>query len=422
MTMVHGFLALIQAVYYLLQPPMDSENTLEPVNITHLLERYKPQLVVETSGKTPRIPKVSSFKKPALLHSDSEASDQESLTHYELLPPLSASPTQSSPLRTLKTPSPQQGSTTAGHRPSTSPSSQTNQMTSSTSTTLSLSSSSPESSSSESSSSTSTSTTPSLSSSSPAKSSSSESSSSTSTSSTSSSCTCRMDEQGDAPPVSRDNTPNSNLMDIDHLPLDNTEWSEDNFLGRDQLQEDKEDDDGVPVSRIYHPLLDGTPCDKYGNDLPKGMPPPPSDGDSVLPPQGDWTPYNDRKEFETADLLFTYQQMSAGNMNKLFNIWEASLVPFDAPPPFTNADDMYEIIDSTPYGDLRWQSFTIRYNLHNDPPSTKAPTAWKTAEYDGWFRDPCKLIRNMLANRGFDKEFDYVPYQEYDYKGQHRFH
>ncbi|KAN0103962.1 hypothetical protein V8E52_011458 [Russula decolorans] len=114
--------------------------------------------------------------------------------------------------------------------------------------------------------------------------------------------------------------------------------------------------------------------------------------------------------------------MSAGNMNKLFNIWEASLVPFDAPPPFTNADDMYEIIDSTPYGDLRWQSFTIRYNLHNDPPSTKAPAAWKTAEYDGWFRDPCKLIRNMLANRGFDKEFDYVPYQEYDYKGQHRFH
>jgi hypothetical protein len=66
-----------------------------------------------------------------------------------------------------------------------------------------------------------------------------------------------MDEQGDAPPVSRDNTPNSNLMDIDHLPLDNIEWSEDDFLGRDQLQEDKEDDDGVPVSRIYHPLLDG---------------------------------------------------------------------------------------------------------------------------------------------------------------------
>ena len=66
-----------------------------------------------------------------------------------------------------------------------------------------------------------------------------------------------MDEQGNSPPISRDNTPDINLMDIDRLPLDNTVWSEDDFFGRDQLQEDKEDNDGIPVSRIYHPLLDG---------------------------------------------------------------------------------------------------------------------------------------------------------------------
>ncbi len=114
--------------------------------------------------------------------------------------------------------------------------------------------------------------------------------------------------------------------------------------------------------------------------------------------------------------------MLAGNMNKLFNIWEASLVSFDAPPPFINANDMYETINSTPYNDLRWQSFTIHYNLHNDPSSADAPTAWKTAEYDGWFCDPGKLIHNMLANCAFDKEFDYIPYQEYDYNGQHWFH
>ncbi len=152
------------------------------------------------------------------------------------------------------------------------------------------------------------------------------------------------------------------------------------------------------------------------------MPPLPSDNDSALPPHGDWNPYNDWKEFETADLLFTYQQMSAGNINKLLNIWEASLVPFDAPPPFTNANDMYETIDSTPYGDLWWQSFTICYNLHKDCPSDQPPAAWKTAAYNGWFHDPRKLICNMLTNRGFDKEFDYVPYQEYDYNDQHQFH
>lgn len=114
--------------------------------------------------------------------------------------------------------------------------------------------------------------------------------------------------------------------------------------------------------------------------------------------------------------------MSANGMNKLFNIWEATLAPFDTPPPFTSSDDMYETIDSTPYGNLCWESFTVQYNLNKDPPSNKAPAAWKTAECDGWFRDPWKLIRNIIANRSFDNEFDYAAYQEYDYKGQHQFH
>jgi hypothetical protein len=66
-----------------------------------------------------------------------------------------------------------------------------------------------------------------------------------------------MDEQGASPPLtaSRGNTPNADLMDID-FPLDNTPGEED-ILGCDQLQEDIEDDDGVPVSRIYHQELDG---------------------------------------------------------------------------------------------------------------------------------------------------------------------
>jgi len=47
-------------------------------------------------------------------------------------------------------------------------------------------------------------------------------------------------------------------MDIDYDPSDNTTWSKGDFLGHDQLQEDKEDNDGVSISRIYHPLLNGT--------------------------------------------------------------------------------------------------------------------------------------------------------------------
>ena len=141
-------------------------------------------------------------------------------------------------------------------------------------------------------------------------------------------------------------------------------WSEDDFFSCDQLQEDTEDSDGIPVSRVYHLILDsklniylavhiGTSCDKNDNKLPKDMPPPPLDSDSKLPPMGDWTPYNDRKEFETMDLLFTYEQMSAKNIDKLFNIWEASLVKFDPAPPFMNSGDMYKTINLTPYGNTQ---------------------------------------------------------------------
>ena len=78
-------------------------------------------------------------------------------------------------------------------------------------------------------------------------------------------------------------------MDVDSPPAssDDAMQFEDGFLGRYELLEDTEDSDGVPVSRIYHPLLDGefflfyplyfianfkacvgTLCDARGNDLP----------------------------------------------------------------------------------------------------------------------------------------------------------
>ena len=136
-------------------------------------------------------------------------------------------------------------------------------------------------------------------------------------------------------------------------------------------------------------------------------------------PTGDWTPYNDWKEFETVYFLFTYEQMSAKHIDKLFNIWEASLVKFDAAPPFTNSDDMYNAIDLTPYGDAQWESFTIYYNITKDPPRNQAPAVQKTAEYDSWFHNLCKLIHNIIANCAFDGEFNYTPYQEYDCKDQH---
>ncbi|KAG1724584.1 uncharacterized protein EDB91DRAFT_1255177 [Suillus paluster] len=48
--------------------------------------------------------------------------------------------------------------------------------------------------------------------------------------------------------------------------------------------------------RNHHTLLDGRPCDKHGNFLPDGTPPPPAEPRSC----NDWTPLRNCVEFENS--------------------------------------------------------------------------------------------------------------------------
>lgn len=79
---------------------------------------------------------------------------------------------------------------------------------------------------------------------------------------------------------------------------------------------------------------------------------------------------------------------------------------------------MYNSIDTTPLGDLPWESFSLKYN--GDIPEGDIPS-WMDTEYDVWFRDPRSLVHNMLSNPDFEGQIDYAPVQEYDSKGAHRF-
>jgi hypothetical protein len=119
-----------------------------------------------------------------------------------------------------------------------------------------------------------------------------------------------------------------------------------------------------------------------------------------------------------ADFLYRRNQMSAGDIDFIFKLWAASLAAHDDSPPFSNHAEMYSSIDSTPLGDLPWESFSLKYN--GEIPEGDTPS-WMGAEYDVWFRDPQTLIHNMLSNPDFNGEFDYAPVQEYDSKGAHRF-
>ena len=163
------------------------------------------------------------------------------------------------------------------------------------------------------------------------------------------------------------------------------------------------------------PLLSGRPCDAYGNYLPPDSPPSPH---RPTDDPCDWSPYENRLEFETAEFLFARNQMSGGDIDILLNLWAASLARHDDDPPFRSHEDIYNTIDSTPLGDVPWESFSLQYN--SNLPAGEVPP-WMTSKFDVWFRDPHTIVKNLLANPDFDNEFDYSPVQEYDMEGNHRF-
>ena len=97
---------------------------------------------------------------------------------------------------------------------------------------------------------------------------------------------------------------------------------------------------------IYSRRHSGVPCDHNGNSLPRGAPPPPL----LERAADDWSPFRDRAAFELADLLYADEQMSAGNINALLEIWAASVSKHNDTPPFSNAADLYSTIDRTTLG------------------------------------------------------------------------
>ena len=195
--------------------------------------------------------------------------------------------------------------------------------------------------------------------------------------------------------------------------------------------------DASCITRVFHPKLNGMSiffftytltsrltflfigeiCDESGNGLPPDIPPAPHDLDKG---PNNWTPYYSRLQFEVADFLFRRNQMSAGDINILLSLWSASLAIHGGGPPFSNATHLYNTIDSTPLGNVAWESFSLLYN--GTRPESNVPSWMQPeAEYDVWFRNPRTLVNNLLSNPDFKSDFDYAPFQERTGDGRHRF-
>ncbi|KAG1838891.1 hypothetical protein F4604DRAFT_1885392 [Suillus subluteus] len=158
--------------------------------------------------------------------------------------------------------------------------------------------------------------------------------------------------------------------------------------------------------RTFHPHLTGLKCDANGAFIDQDAPPPPH---TDAPPT-DWMPYDNCVEFETAEFLFTRNQMSARQIDTLLDLWAATLIKHNDAPPFANHRDMYATIDATPLGDTPWKSFTLCYN--GAKPEQDIPP-WMDGQYDVWYRDPLEMTRGILANCDFNGGIEYSPYCDY---------
>ncbi|KAI6001202.1 hypothetical protein EDD15DRAFT_2477653 [Pisolithus albus] len=211
-------------------------------------------------------------------------------------------------------------------------------------------------------------------------------------------------------------TPSNNYGQLppvnDHPPEMEQELPNDSEMGMEDNIQAAFIGPGDVLFRNYHPGLTGQPCNAQGDFLPNGAQPEPRQPKSP----DDWSPYNSRLEFELADFTYTRSQMSAVSLNVLLELWAASLVEAGGRPIFSSCREMYQTIDDTDVGDVKWQSFTVKYT--GDMEANPAP--WMHDEYDIWFRDPRKVVQNMLGNPEFAKEMDYQPFREYDTKSSMR--
>jgi hypothetical protein len=118
-------------------------------------------------------------------------------------------------------------------------------------------------------------------------------------------------------------------------------------------------------------------------------------------------------QFKIADFLYRRVEMSAGNIDELFDIWAES-TDNGEDPPFNSHEHVYETIDATRHGDAPWQCFAVSYNGEASHPCP----SWQKGEWEVFYRNPDVVLTQMLENPDFDRQFDYAAYIGLDKAGK----
>ncbi|KDQ50016.1 hypothetical protein JAAARDRAFT_211946 [Jaapia argillacea MUCL 33604] len=166
----------------------------------------------------------------------------------------------------------------------------------------------------------------------------------------------------------------------------------------------------------YHPKLTARKCNQDGAFLPNDAPPPPPPAaDANINHDNPFHPFEDRIEFDFANLHFVEAQTSAGVINKSLNTWAASFRRFDASSPWKNTAELYAMIDGIQHGSAPWKVHMIRYQ---GPLPAGTPPKWMTETYELCMRDARLVLQNQLMTQSFKKEQNKVAYCQFNKAGK----
>jgi hypothetical protein len=149
--------------------------------------------------------------------------------------------------------------------------------------------------------------------------------------------------------------------------------------------------------------------------IPEPTPAIPSDVASENP----WAPFQDRLAFDWARYHYVRLQSSADDIQVGLDLWRAAVIKHASDHdslegvPWDNAEQLYATIDSIYAGEIGWK--TLKFSYSGPKPST--PPHWMEQTYDLNLRDVLGLLEQQLASTEFAGQFEYAPFQEFDFKG-----
>lgn len=142
---------------------------------------------------------------------------------------------------------------------------------------------------------------------------------------------------------------------------------------------------------------------------------------SALPSQDDsyvhnWAPFDDRLSFDWAYYHYVTLQSSAAKIAEGLDLWSAMCIKHGsaAGAPWRNAKEMYATIDTIEVGSLPFKSFEFRYT----GPKPSQPPHWMEQVYELNARNILDVVQEQLATPDFKDQFNYVPYKEFNSKGE----